>query len=117
LIHYYEKDGSIVAIDEEAGEGVILSVVRLRTSPEDVIVNIDDADATFLQDDLEIDMQGVRTLKCDTETANHLIRMCFEIEAEEVLKADGEELSQRGEKAVYLINLLHGSYDSIEFDE
>ena len=106
MIRYYEKDDCMVAIEED--EGVILSVARLRTSSEDVVVEIGDDGVEFLSDEFEIDMQETRTLKCDLETANHIIRMCLEIEAEEVLKADGEVFSRRGEMASHIINLLHG---------
>jgi regulator of sigma D len=40
-----------------------------------------------------------------------------EIEIDETMKHIDEELSERGKMAVRLVDLIHGPYDSTEFDE
>jgi len=106
-----KKDNVLISIDDI--NGVLLSVAKIINEDVNVIALISDDDAVFLRDELGIDMGNCRTISCDAETANNIITDCFNIESEEVLKSTDENfiLSKRGEKAVYIINLLHGEYE------
>ena len=109
------KNNTVVAFDEDTG--TIASVTQLRSSDKDVSVTLSDADVDFLREEFDLDMGSNRLLKCDAETANNLILMCFQIEAEETLKAHDSEMSERGETATRVINLIHGPYDARPLEE
>ena len=106
-IQIYEKDHCVASVDETSG--TLLSVGRLISSGKNVNVSISDDDATFLYDELDLDMAAFRDIKCDAETANNLLRLLFMIESEEVKKSENGNLSERGAMAVNLINLIYDS--------
>ena len=73
-----------------------------------------DKDYKFLKAEFGLDKESV-----DSLTDDELIKLqdeCFEIEGEEVVKAGNGELSERGEIATRLVDVIHGPYDSSEFD-
>ena len=111
-----EKNDMLLSIDEDSG--TLLSVCRLIPSPDDVDLTISDEQAKFLLNELGIDMGDYRQFRSDVDTANEVIRQCFEIESEEISKSNDDSLSERGELATKLINTIHGPYkNSISKEE
>ena len=106
----FKLNKALVSIDEDSG--TLLSVCRLIPTPDDVDVMINDEQAKFISDELGIDMGDYRQFSSDVDTANEVIRLCFEIESEEILKSNDDTLSARGELATKLINTIHGPYEN-----
>ena len=110
----YEKNNTLVSFDED--NGAIISVCKLISTPADVDVTISDDEATFLRDEFDIDMGDYRQFKSDVDTANEIIRQCFMIESDEVMRSD-DALSERGELATKIVNTIHGPYSRTENDD
>jgi hypothetical protein len=104
----YEKNGKIVSVDEETG--TLLSVAKLVT--DNVSVSLDDDSSLFLKSELDIEIGALSRFESGEDVANEVIRQCFVIESEEVLKSDDGELSERGKMAARLIDFIHGPYNA-----
>jgi hypothetical protein len=73
-----------------------------------------DSDLAFLKTEFGLDEAAVLAMGDDELLS--LQEKCFDIEVEETLKHIYEDLSERGKTAVRLVDLIHGPYDSAEFD-
>jgi hypothetical protein len=107
----YEKNGKIVSVDEETG--TLLSVAKLVT--DSVSVSLDDDSSLFLKSELDIEIGASSRFESGEDVANEVIRRCFVIESEEVLKCGDGELSERGKTAMRIIDLIHCLYEKPTF--
>ncbi|MCL1790482.1 MAG: hypothetical protein FWG40_03845 [Peptococcaceae bacterium] len=104
----HEHEDSLVALTDDK---MILSVTSLRTGSEEVSFSLRDEEAVFFESELMYDLKGLRQVRMDIETANEWIRALFHIETEEVYLAAGRELSERGQMAGRLVDIVHGPYE------
>jgi hypothetical protein len=115
-IQIYEKDNVLVAIflSEDGVTGDVVSTARLIPPhiTENITVNVDDEEAAFLKEYLDIDMEEYRTLELSVEAANDLIRDCFRIESAEVASVadDDGSTTNIGMIATRLLDKIHGPY-------
>ena len=73
-----------------------------------------DSEYDFLQREFGLDRASVD--KLDNDGLSELQDECFEIEGQEINAVGNNELSERGKTAVRLVDLIHGPYDSSEYD-
>jgi hypothetical protein len=73
-----------------------------------------DNDYAFMNHELGLSREVIDAL--DEDGLSDLYDKLCEIEIDETIKHLDDELSERGEMAVHLIDVIHGPYDSTEFD-
>jgi len=70
-------------------------------------------DYVFFKNEFNLDRAEIDAM--DDDAQDSLYAKCLDIELEETPDSGGE-LSDRGEMAVRLVDLIHGPYDSAEFE-
>jgi hypothetical protein len=74
-----------------------------------------DEDYAFIRREFGLDRKAVGDL--DDNSLDDLYEKCCDIEVTETIAAGNNDLSERGKTAVRLVDLIHGIYDSTEFDK
>ena len=109
----YEKNDVMVSVDEHTG--TIVSVAKLIPSSDNknIVVPVDSNELLFFKEYLDIDLGNSSCFKCNIEIANLIIKECFLIESNEVLKInDDEPLSEAGTMAIIILDKIYDSYES-----
>jgi hypothetical protein len=71
-----------------------------------------DNDYKFFNDEFGFDRSAIDTMESDEQS--DLYDKCLEIELAETPGSNNETMSERGQAAVRLVDLIHGPYDSEE---
>ncbi|MDR2042850.1 MAG: hypothetical protein LBQ15_00475 [Clostridium sp.] len=73
-----------------------------------------DKDYSFIESEFGLSRETVNALSDDGLV--DLYEKCCEVEIDETSRAGDRSLTERGDMAVRLVNLIHGPYDSTEYD-
>ena len=84
------------------------------TTFENTPLVFEDKDYEFFEKEFGLDREAIDALSDDG--LNELYDKCCDIEIDETGNAGNNPLSERGEMAVRLVDLIHGPYDSTEYD-